>query len=342
MANIRWLLIFLRSRLNWILWLILLHFIFLFIAYLDYNISVSSIFYIIILNLGISVIFLLYTYIKEVKFFKHLYNNIEPEELKHKSLADTPFQQEMVNYLYNQITSQKMLVTSQKKQIQTTEASLTDFVHDIKTPVTAMKLLIEKEQDIDRKYALFYEWSRINGMLDRQLFLTRLEFQNNDLYFEHVALKRLIIEEIQITRYISQSKGIDYDLVFEVDYDIYTDTKWCRMMIRQILSNAIKYSEDSTIHIKAHIINNHVTLEIIDEGRGISKKDLPRIYDKGFTSTAYRNETTSSGIGLYLVGNVKDKLGIQVDITSEEQIGTKATFMFPNQNEFVARLSEKL
>ncbi|MDN6838307.1 MAG: HAMP domain-containing histidine kinase, partial [Staphylococcus equorum] len=248
MANIQWLFIFLRSRLNWILWLILLHFIFLFIAYLDYDISVSSIFYIIILNLGISVTFLLYTYIKEVKFFKHLYNNIEPEELKHKSLADTPFQQEMVNYLYNQITSQKMLVTTQKKQIQTTEASLTDFVHDIKTPVTAMKLLIEKEQDVERKYALLFEWSRINGMLDRQLFLTRLEFQNNDLYFEHVALKRLIIEEIQITRYISQSKGIDYDLDFEADYDVYTDTKWCRMMIRQILSNAIKYSEDSTIH----------------------------------------------------------------------------------------------
>ncbi|MGO2108094.1 MAG: ATP-binding protein, partial [Staphylococcus equorum] len=185
------------------------------------------------------------------------------------------------------------------------------------------------------------EWSRINGMLDRQLFLTRLEFQNNDLYFEHVALKRLIIEEIQITRYMSQSKGIDYDLDFEADYDVYTDTKWCRMMIRQILSNAIKYSEDSTIHIKAHIVNKHVTLEIIDEGRGISKKDLPRIYDKGFTSTAYRNETTSSGIGLYLVGNVKDKLGIRVDITSEEQIGTKASFMFPNQNELVARLSEK-
>lgn len=341
MANIKWLLIFLRSRLNWILWLILLHFIFLFIAYLDYDISVSSIFYIIILNLGISVIFLLYTYIKEVKFFKHFYNNIKPEELKHKSLADTPFQQEMVNYLYNQITSQKRLVTTQKQQIQTTEASLTDFVHDIKTPVTAMKLLIEKERDVERKYALLYEWSRINGMLDRQLFLTRLEFQNNDLYFEHVALKRLIIEEIQITRYISQSKGIDYDLDFEADYDVYTDTKWCRMMIRQILSNAIKYSEDSTIHIKAHIVNKHITLEIIDEGRGISKKDLPRIYDKGFTSTAYRNETTSSGIGLYLVGNVKDKLGIRVDITSEEQIGTKATFMFPNQNELIARLSEK-
>ncbi|HLR20221.1 MAG TPA: sensor histidine kinase [Staphylococcus sp.] len=342
MANFKWLLIFFRSRLNWILWLILLHFIFLLIAYLDYDISVSSIFYIIILNLGISAIFLLYTYIKEVKFFKHLENHIEPEELKHKGLADTPFQQEMVNYLYDQITNQKALVTNQKKQIQSTEVSLTDFVHDIKTPVTAMKLLIEKEQDTERKHALLYEWTRINNMLDRQLFLTRLEFQNNDMYFEHVSLKRLIIEEIQITRYISQSKGIDYDLDFEAEYKVYTDVKWCRMMIRQIISNAIKYSENSTVHVKAHIIKNHVTLEITDEGRGISKKDLPRIYDKGFTSTGYRNETTSSGIGLYLVSNVKDKLGVQVKITSEVQIGTKVTFLFPNQNELVERLAKKL
>src|SRR5699024_6602094 len=93
---------------------------------------------------------------------------------------------------------------------------------------------------------------------------------------------RLVIDEIQITRYISQAKGIGFDLEFDDDYKVYTDTKWCRMMIRQILSNAIKYSENSTIYISGRLIENHVTLEIKDEGRGISKKDLPRIFDKGF------------------------------------------------------------
>ena len=52
----------------------------------------------------------------------------------------------MVEYLYNQITSQKLIVTKQRMKIQSTEASLTDFVHDIKTPVTAMKLMIEKKR----------------------------------------------------------------------------------------------------------------------------------------------------------------------------------------------------
>ncbi|MBO1206527.1 sensor histidine kinase [Staphylococcus nepalensis] len=340
MDSIKWVWMFIRSRKHWILWLLFLQFIFLGIAYLDYDLSVDSILYIIILNIGLSFIFLLYTYIKEVKFLKHLDENIEPEALKHKSLADTPFQQQMIEYLYNQITTQKMLVTKQKKQIKSTEASLTDFVHDIKTPVTALKLLIEKENDGTRKRALLFEWTRINDMLDRHLFLTRLESQNKDMYYEHVDLKRLVIDEIQISRYISQAKGIDFELNFETSYKVYTDTKWCRMMIRQIISNAVKYSEHSTIHINGTLIKNHVALNIKDEGRGISQKDLPRIFDKGFTSTSNRNETTSSGIGLYLVQNVKEKLGITVHINSEMQKGTSVQFIFPNQNELVSRLSE--
>lgn len=340
MDSMKWVWLFLRSRKNWIFWLLVLQFIFLGIAFLDYDLNVNSVLYIIILNIGLSCIFLLFTYLKEVKFYKHLDDNIEPEALKHKSLADTPFQEEMLAYLYHQITTQKSLVTKQKQQIKSTEAALTDFVHDIKTPVTALKLLIEKESDDNRRRALLFEWTRINDMLDKHLFLTRLESQNKDMYYENVYLKRLVIDEIQITRYISQAKGIDFELEFDDNYKVYTDTKWCRMMIRQILSNAVKYSENSTIHVNGKLLENHVTLEIKDEGRGISKKDLPRIFDKGFTSTENRNETTSSGIGLYLVKNVKEKLGITVHINSEVNNGTKVQFVFPNQNEIVSMLSD--
>ncbi|PTL18442.1 sensor histidine kinase [Staphylococcus gallinarum] len=340
MEHLKWFFLFLRTRISWILWIMLLHLIFLGIAYIDYDISVGSIYYIIILNLGLTSLFLVFTYVKEIKFFIHLNDNIEPEELKHKGLADTPFQQKMVEYLYNQITSQKLIVTKQRMKIQSTEASLTDFVHDIKTPVTAMKLMIEKEADMDKKRALLFEWTRINDMLDKQLYLTRIESQNNDMYFEYVPLKRLIIEEIQLTRYLSQAKGIGYELDLDESHHVYTDSKWCRMMIRQIFSNAIKYSENGTIYVKSSLINEQIQVQIKDEGRGISKKDLPRIFDKGFTSTNYRNETTSSGIGLYLVNTVKENLGIQVEVVSDEGHGTEVTFIFPTQNELVKRISE--
>ncbi|PNZ27267.1 two-component sensor histidine kinase BceS [Staphylococcus petrasii] len=340
MSNIKWFWLFLKTRSNWIFWLVFLHLILLGIAYIDYDIAIRSVAYIVLLNLGLTCIFLVFTFLKEVKIYQHLHNNKEIEEIKHKELAENPFQQEMVDYLYRKLTNQKEKVVEQQLHIQNTEQSLTEFVHDIKTPVTAMKLLIDQEEDVEHKKALLYEWARINELLDKQLYLTRLESKNKDMYFELVPLKRLVIDEIQLTRHISQAKGIGYDLNFDITPEVYTDVKWCRMMIRQILSNSLKYSQNQDIVIRSFNREGYVALEIKDFGRGISHKDLPRIFERGFTSTANRNETTSSGIGLYLVDSVKQQLGIDVEVTSTVGEGTTFVLTFPKQNEITERMNQ--
>ncbi|MDT3958281.1 sensor histidine kinase [Staphylococcus kloosii] len=340
MGNVKLLWMYLISRLRWILWIIFLNIIILVIAALDYNIDIGSVLYIVILNMGLTIVYLIFSFIKETQFIRHIINNEEIEEIKHKNLADTPFQREVVTFLYNNIANQKAILSQQRQQIKTYEQSLTTFVHDIKTPVTSMKLLIDKEQDSERKQSLMYEWSRINAMLDMQLYLTRMQSQNKDLYFEHVALRKLVIEEIQLTRFISQARGIGFDLLIDDQMQIYTDTKLCRMMIRQTLSNAIKYSENSTIIIEARLINNHVTLSVKDEGRGISAKDLPRVFERGFTSTSFHDDSASSGIGLYLVNELKKALKVTVKINSELNNGTEVIFTFPEQNDIVKRLSQ--
>lgn len=340
MGNVKLLWMYLISRLRWILWIIFLNIIILVIAAIDYNIDIGSVVYIVILNIGLTLVYLIFSFIKETQFIRHIINNEEIEEIKHKNLADTPFQREVVTFLYNNIANQKAILNQQRQQIKTYEQSLTTFVHDIKTPVTSMKLLIDKEQDSERKKSLMYEWSRINAMLDMQLYLTRMQSQNKDLYFEHVALRNLVIEEIQLTRFISQARGIGFDLLIDAEMKIYTDTKLCRMMIRQALSNAIKYSENNTIVIEATLVNNHVTLSIKDEGRGISAKDLPRIFERGFTSTTFHNDSASSGIGLYLVNELKKALKVAVNINSELNKGTEVIFTFPEQNDIVKRLSQ--
>ncbi|PNZ70267.1 HAMP domain-containing histidine kinase [Staphylococcus croceilyticus] len=340
MSNIKWFWLFLKTRSNWIFWIVFLHLILLGIAYIDYDIAIRSVAYIVSLNLGLTCVFLVFTFLKEVKIYQHLHNNKEIEEIKHKELAENPFQQEMVDYLYRKLTNQKEKVVEQQLHIQNTEQSLTEFVHDIKTPVTAMKLLIDQEEDVEHKKALLYEWARINELLDKQLYLTRLESKNKDMYFELVPLKRLVIEEIQLTRHISQAKGIGYDLNFDITPEVYTDVKWCRMMIRQILSNSLKYSQNQDIVIRSFNRDGYVALEIKDFGRGISHKDLPRIFERGFTSTANRNETTSSGIGLYLVDSVKQQLGIDVGVTSTVGEGTTFVLTFPKQNEITERMGQ--
>lgn len=340
MGNAKLLWMYSISRLRWILWIIFLNIIILVIAAIDYNIDIGSVLYIVILNIGLTIVYLIFSFIKETQFIRHIINNEEIEEIKHKNLADTPFQREVVTFLYNNIANQKAILNQQRQQIKTYEQSLTTFVHDIKTPVTSMKLLIDKEQDSERKQTLMYEWSRINAMLDMQLYLTRMQSQNKDLYFEHVALRKLVIEEIQLTRFISQARGISFDLLINDQMQIYTDTKLCRMMIRQTLSNAIKYSENSTIILDATLINNHVTLSVKDEGRGISAKDLPRVFERGFTSTSFHDDSASSGIGLYLVNELKKALKVTVKINSELNNGTEVIFTFPEQNDIVKRLSQ--
>ena len=312
MNNFRWFWFFIKSRSNWILWILFLNIILLGVAYIDYEISVESVFYIVILNVGLSILFLLFTFVKEVRLSKHFYEDKEIEEIKHKDLAETPFQQQVIDYLYRHI----------------------------KTPVTAMKLLIDQESDDQRKRALLFEWSRINEMLDKQLYLTRLESQHRDMYFDYISLKRMVIDEIQVTRHISQAKGIGFELDFKDEQKVYTDVKWCRMMIRQVLSNSLKYSDNSTINLSGYTIEGHVVLKIKDYGRGISQRDLPRIFDRGFTSTTDRNDTASSGMGLYLVQSVKEQLGIEVKVDSIVGKGTTFYFIFPQQNEIIERMSK--
>lgn len=336
MNNLKWVAYFLKSRMNWIFWILFLNFLMLGISLIDYDFPIDSLFYIVSLNLSLTMIFLLLTYFKEVKLYKHFDKDKEIEEIKHKDLAETPFQRHTVDYLYRQISAHKEKVVEQQLQLNMHEQTITEFVHDIKTPVTAMKLLIDQEKN----QALLYEWSRINSMLDTQLYITRLESQRKDMYFDYVSLKRMVIDEIQLTRHISQVKGIGFDVDFKVDDYVYTDIKWCRMIIRQILSNALKYSENFNIEIGTELNDQHVSLYIKDYGRGISKKDMPRIFERGFTSTANRNETTSSGMGLYLVNSVKDQLGIHLQVTSTVGKGTTVRLIFPLQNEIVERMSE--
>lgn len=310
MNNLKWVAYFLKSRMNWIFWILFLNLLMLGISLIDYDFPIDSLFYIVSLNLSLTMIFLILTYFKEVKLYKHFDKDKEIEEIKHKDLAETPFQRHTVDYLYRQISAHKEKVVEQQLQLNMHEQTI------------------------------LYEWSRINSMLDTQLYITRLESQRKDMYFDYVSLKRMVIDEIQLTRHISQVKGIGFDVDFKVDDYVYTDTKWCRMIIRQILSNALKYSENFNIEIGTELNDQHVSLYIKDYGRGISKKDMPRIFERGFTSTANRNETTSSGMGLYLVNSVKDQLGIHLQVTSTVGKGTTVRLIFPLQNEIVERMSE--
>jgi OmpR family two-component system bacitracin resistance sensor histidine kinase BceS len=171
-------------------------------------------------------------------------------------------------------------------------------------------------------------------LLDQQLHQKRISFIENDLYLETLQIKSIVSKEIKTLQSWCIQKGIGFDIQLEVT-EVLSDAKWLAFIIRQLISNAIKYSDSGDIIIKSYVQDKQTILKIQDFGRGINPKDLPRIFDKGFTSTTNHDDNTSTGMGLYLTKKAAMPLLITINVHSIIDEGTTFTLTFPKRNDFI-------
>ena len=116
--------------------------------------------------------------------------------------------------------------------------------------------------------------------------------------------------------------------VEEMQVTVYSDEKWVRFVLNQLIANAVKYrSEQPVLRFSAHRQQDQVVLMVEDNGIGISPADLPRIFEKGFTGRNGRKVQQSTGIGLYLCKRLCEKLGIGIIVESSEH-GTAISLAF--------------
>lgn len=207
------------------------------------------------------------------------------------------------------------------------------WIHEVKTPLTAMHLMIERMDDEEMKGQLTEEWLRIHLLLDQKLHQKRILFMENDLFIEKINIKSIIFKEIKDLQAWCLQKGIGFDIKLAVS-EVNTDGKWLSFIIRQLLTNAVKYSQSSDISVTTFQHNDEIILEIKDFGRGIDPKDLPRIFDKGFTSTSGNQNNAATGMGLYLAKKAAQVLLIDINVTSKPKMETTFTLTFPKRNEF--------
>ena len=116
---------------------------------------------------------------------------------------------------------------------------------------------------------------------------------------------------------------------------MYTDSKWATFIINQIIQNSIKYSksENRKIEIFSKSKNENVILYIKDNGIGIRKGEITRVFEKGFTGENGRiTGKKSTGIGLYLCKKLCNKLGLAIELNSEKDIGTEVRIIFPKNS----------
>ncbi|MEI2397795.1 MULTISPECIES: HAMP domain-containing sensor histidine kinase [Paenibacillus] len=212
---------------------------------------------------------------------------------------------------------------------------IASWIHEIKTPLTAMKLIMATRQSDPDIRKMETEWLRIHLLVDRQLYMTRLPALESDYVLEQVSVQRLAAEEVRELAAWCMEKNLAVSIEGN-DATVVTDRKWCRFIIRQLLTNAIKYSPTGTsLTFRTNVTEQeNVFLDLIDEGPGIQPHDLPRIFDKGFTGGNGRIHNASTGLGLYLAQTVAAKIGITLQVHSIQPQGTTMRMTFTDSNAF--------
>ncbi|TCJ03889.1 sensor histidine kinase [Cytobacillus praedii] len=325
---------FLKERRSWIVFFVSIQLLALMIGYIDSAGSFRSVQYYVFLSTIIFMVFIYVRYIKESRFYQCLEEREDDLDVSNIPEPDSPFEWIIDNSISNQIkrlkheSEQNLLLLEQEKD------ELLLWIHEVKTPLTAMHLMIDRIEDKMLKTQMTYEWLRIHLLLDQQLHQKRIPFIKNDLYIEHTNLEDLIFKEIRTLQSWCMQKGIGFDINLEVE-EVLSDTKWLSFIIRQLLTNAVKYSDSADIIIRSYQQDEHTKLEVRDFGRGIDQKDLSRIFDKGFTSTTSHHDTSSTGMGLYLSKKAADSLQVRINVQSRLSAGTTFTLIFPKKNEFV-------
>ena len=200
------------------------------------------------------------------------------------------------------------------------------WIHEIKTPITAMKLLCENHRT-DWTKELLMELEKTNRFTEQALYYARSEHTEKDYSVREMALAQVVYQAIADNKYLLLQSGVRLE-VEEMEDTVYSDEKWVRFILNQLIANAVKYrSEQPVLRFSTRRQQDQVVLKVEDNGIGISPADLPRIFEKGFTGQNGRMVQQSTGIGLYLCKRLCDKLGIGIAVESSEQ-GTAISLAF--------------
>ncbi|MFZ0475728.1 MAG: sensor histidine kinase [Halobacillus sp.] len=325
---------FLLERISWIGFFLILQLLALLIAYVDTNLALNSIYYYTFLSSVLFLIFLFIRYQKETRFYREMNDRAANLDVTTIPDGESPFEKIIETTMVEQMERLKKESSHNQSLLEQEKDDMLAWIHEVKTPLTSMHLIFDRISDQKTRSQLTYEWLRIHLLLDQQLHKKRMPFIENDLYMEEIHLEPLIFSELKTLQSWCIQKGIGFDIDLEVA-SVLSDSKWLAFMLRQLLTNAVKYSEASEIMVRSFDENGQTSLAVTDSGRGIDARDLPRIFDKGFTSTTAHHDHAATGMGLYLTRKAADSLNMNIEVDSKLGEGTTFTLIFPKRNDFL-------
>ena len=272
------------------------------------NIDISLIIYPNVIVLFIVIIYAIYDYCKYKNKHELLTKGFYEDN---DCLYDEDYQK-IINELEAKI---RQLETDKHKVMKEMSDYYSLWVHQIKTPISAMQLTLENEDSqLSRK--LMLELQHIEQYVDMVLTYQKLS-DGSDYVFEENDLDVMIKDTIRYLRleFIERKLSLKYE---PISRTIITDKKWFKFVLKQLISNALKYTRKGSIEI--YLEDNCLCIK--DDGIGIKESDLRRIFEKGYTGSNGHDNKNSSGIGLYLCTNIVSNLGLKLSATSIVGVGS--------------------
>lgn len=240
---------------------------------------------------------------------------------------------ETINNLLNRIED----AMEREKQF-TSDAS-----HELRTPLTVIKgtleVLIRKPRD-NKEYEekinyCISEVDHLNMLVDQLLMLARFENQRQNILPESVYLNAVVLDVTTLNSVKINSKNINMKFEAEEDYYINSDNYLVVTIFRNIISNAVKYSNyGGEISVSLTRENSKIICRIRDNGIGIKKSDLEAIFNPFFRSNSSGHpEIKGTGLGLSIVKRFTELLNIQFHIESKINVGTTVILEFSEEKE---------
>lgn len=321
---------YIRQHIKTFITFILFGIIFIVVLFL-YNLPVEPVLYAAFLCMIISIIFFMADFIhyyRKHELLLQLQNQVtlNIDDLpRAKSLLEKDYQ-ELIKILFIDKTS---LVSEADAARNDLIDYYTLWVHQIKTPISAMRLLLQSEENTQNS-ELSLELFKIEQYVEMVLQYLRLNSYSSDFIFKKWDLDEIVRQAVRkyAKMFIGHKISLNYT---ELNCQVLTDEKWLVFVIEQLLSNALKYTKEGSISIYMENTDSK-TLIIEDTGIGIAPEDLPRVFEKGYTGYNGHADKKSTGIGLYLCKRIVKNLSHTIEIQSQVGKGTKVKICLDHVN----------
>jgi len=272
---------------------------------------------------------------KQDKVFYKFLRDPSPEQESALIQSIGEIHKEKVNDLANKLRMLNDQIDEVKLRSLDYEDFIESWVHEIKTPISLLNFVLHnrKEEMSELVYQrLEHAKININDNVEQILFYARLHAAHVDYKLERVSINHYFEDVLLELQSLLDEKDVEVISQME-DVPIVSDERALQFIFKQILVNAVKYSNEkieSFIWLKTgfDIVKNQYYLRICDNGIGVLNSDLPFIFDKGFTGDNTKRKQ-STGIGLYLVKKLCDELQIEIDVESKYEDGFVIQFLFP-------------